>query len=292
MYYTDSLAVSLNAIIGEWAKEANIHKGDVLHRLCHFGEYGLIFDRAFKDSKGDFVPLRRIWQVSAALFSTHAPIRADAEAALAATKLAVDAVQDFCAITKTRLPTSALGTKGISDWVDAEHPAPPCRDPTAAEIEAADARYEAREREAAERIERGSRAANSLSDASALPVKWKRSAVARTNADQTTAGDEAADHASTTAHPLSVDADIDPGMPSCARPATAAKSAPIDKLRAWYKQRVVGWPDDWKPPSEADDMKDARAALQPLSVNRERLRQCRRALAPTAWKKAGPKSRR
>ena len=53
-------------------------------------------------------------------------------------------------------------------------------------------------------------------------------------------------------------------MASCARPATAKKSVPMDRLMTWYKQRVVGWPDNPKPKSENDDMKDRAGRLSAI----------------------------
>ncbi|MFN6953783.1 MAG: hypothetical protein ACK4PG_03195 [Acetobacteraceae bacterium] len=65
----------------------------------------------------------------------------------------------------------------------------------------------------------------------------------------------------------------------------------ISALRAWYLLRVGTWPASHPPPSEADDIAAAGAHFR-RHIPRDSFRAIRRELAPEAWKRPGPRSKR
>lgn len=77
-------------------------------------------------------------------------------------------------------------------------------------------------------------------------------------------------------------------------PEPAGQPAPVYSkaaLRYWYRLRVSTWPASHPPPSEADDIAAAAAHFR-RDIPRDPFREIRRELAPEAWKKPGPRSKR
>jgi hypothetical protein len=61
----------------------------------------------------------------------------------------------------------------------------------------------------------------------------------------------------------------------------------MEKVKAWYRQRVGRCKQEGFIPSREDDLRDARDAFP--KINRQQLREARREFAPADWKKAGPR---
>ncbi len=62
-------------------------------------------------------------------------------------------------------------------------------------------------------------------------------------------------------------------------------------LGGWYLARVHGWPKDAAPPTEAQDLADAREAFEG-DIPRSVIREIRKAKAPQKWLKSGPRKPR
>ncbi|BDG74079.1 hypothetical protein Rmf_40080 [Roseomonas fluvialis] len=64
--------------------------------------------------------------------------------------------------------------------------------------------------------------------------------------------------------------------------------------RAWYRLHVATWPKEEPPPSEATDLTQIRAYFGDRSppIPRETIREIRRELAPSDWRKSGPRKPR
>jgi hypothetical protein len=98
------------------------------------------------------------------------------------------------------------------------------------------------------------------------------------------------------AHLFPVSSDSSPGSAKASAPELQQQAAPravsSQALRDWYTDRVDGWPAEKRSPSEAGDWADARAAFPNHRVTRDVVREARRDLAPSAWKRHGPKETR
>jgi hypothetical protein len=280
--YIDSFPVSLNPIIVEWAEASNEHKAEILRRLCHFGTFGLIFDQAFRRVDGTPIPLRTVAHVAEALFSTSRIVRADAEAYLAQIKVSVDAIQDFCHVTGTLLPTAALGTKGITDWVLAAHRAPPYRDPTANEIETTEALCQARMLNAPDRSDWRRPAPNGLSNYTA--ISEARPPHAAPHSQVLPSGSEPAHDDPVATVQAATPTSIVNAPPQAARP----KPLPVAELVAWYKGHVDGWTAA-RPPTCEQEIAALKTAYPNHSVARDRVRKARQEFAPDCWRARGRK---
>ena len=131
-------ALSLDALIAEWGIIADEPKAEILRRLCHFGQSGLVFDRrVFRRHGGDYVRVEQVAFIASRLVSTDSIAQADAMKALSELEVITAAVRAFCAVTGTRLPDLALKLESRGAWLQYKYHAPTFRDPAAHEINAA-----------------------------------------------------------------------------------------------------------------------------------------------------------
>ena len=63
------------------------------------------------------------------------------------------------------------------------------------------------------------------------------------------------------------------------------------RVAGWYLGRIDGWPKDAAPPTEAQDLADAKQAFEG-DVPRRVIREIRKAKAPENWRKSGPRKPR
>ena len=88
-------------------------------------------------------PQLRIVIVAKALCSTISGTREDAKSELSRLQISADRLQDYCRITRTRLPAVAAKRRGVSEHGIPINPVPPHRDLTKEEIEQAQAPWAA-----------------------------------------------------------------------------------------------------------------------------------------------------
>jgi hypothetical protein len=85
-------------------------------------------------------------------------------------------------------------------------------------------------------------------------------------------------------------------VPGATREISAPRPQPNaeieQKVKRWYRDRVANWPDDQKPPSEAEDVKAAGDEFPGVPKLRGFVRLARKDCAPEDWKKAGPRPSR
>jgi hypothetical protein len=305
VHYADSSFIPLNAVIVEWAKASNEPKAATLQRICHFGRCGLVFGfRAFKRSDGVFLGVQPISEIANALFSVHALVRTDAQAALDDIKVATDAVQDFCRLTRTRLPDVALGRERRGDWLQAVQFAPPSRDPTDEELSAAAALQKERKRKAEQRAEaRKPGAIRVLSARGARPGRrWNIGSAGRSPREQIGtrsqsvqfpgALQETQESEQAAADPSSQKTKIHDDHTEEKRSNVARRPVPQADFDAWYKDRCTTLVAESRHSSETQDKEDAEARFPDRLINRNQLRLLRRKYAPDAWRNPGPRKSR
>lgn len=269
MDYTKSAFIRLDDVISEWARSANEHKAEILRRLCEFGSSGLVFHRrAFKQAGEPISGTLPVLRIASALFSTEAVIRADAKAALAEVRISADAVRDFCRVTQTRLPDAALGLESRGNWLNVMHIAPPCRDPDASEIEAAEKLLAARVRKGCERAERLRAASLSLSNYPALSARRQPSKTASSSAPAAPVPGSATERPAANAQP--------------------AKLKPMSEqaFEAWYRE-FARTRTDPRRPSDKEEREALEAAHPGKYVPRERFRAARKEFGPASWRRLG-----
>lgn len=137
MRYLESFFIRAEPIISEWAEAEGASPEKILRRLFNFGKKGLVFDDFCFRRTSDkcIIGLARISHIALLLQSDNAIQRRDGEAAFKDLQVSIDAVQDFCRVTHTRLPDSALIGQARSAWTDYVSTVPPDRAPTEGELE-------------------------------------------------------------------------------------------------------------------------------------------------------------
>jgi hypothetical protein len=156
-YSDDSLFVPLKPVIEEWSANSSLDRAKVLWNLWRYGSKRVVLHlAAFRSrSSGVYHGHHLLSPIAAALAAASPTVRGDGEAALADVLVSAEALRDFCRVTATRPPDIALGRASRLEWLFAQNPAPPSREPTAAEVEAAEKIRLARQEKAEELRARG-----------------------------------------------------------------------------------------------------------------------------------------
>jgi hypothetical protein len=196
--------------------------------------------------------------------------------------VAIEAIRDFCRVTKTRLPDVAMGSHRRVDWLQFDHMAPPPQEPSSLDIAAAETLWQQRD------LTRRQKEAKTAGRIRVLRVGGSRPRPTRLgNADRSPAASRKVDPSISSGESTGV-------VPKEPVPRRAATSAPSRaKLEQWYIDRVAAWLPEPPFPSEAQDKTDAEQAFPDQVISRNWIRELRRRFAPGKWKEPGRrKSRR
>ena len=273
----------------------------------HFRQIGELFELAFRDlaQRDTIFTAARIVIVAEALCSTISGTRDDAKSELSRLQISAARLRDYCRITGTRLPAVAAKRRGVSEYGIPTNPVPPHRDLTKVEIEQAQAPWaaalqEARKRPLSEELRLGERYrwVKPASRHKAGPWTATRTADGSRNrkqaSDPATAPGAAvvdkpgASNVASTAQDGGV-GDLSARQSDIGQRYPQRVAAPKPAILDWYAARVRNWNPEERSPNEKQDYEDAKGHFAPLSVNREWLREARRACAPPSWRAPGAK---
>lgn len=167
----DTFHTSVILIMGEWAEAGETSFDEILRRVCVFGKHGLVFDDfTFRRvSDGVFIGILGVQQVLGKIQSFSAIARKDGITAYQDLGISTRAVRDFCRVTRTRPPDSALMGQRRGDWLNYEHLAPPNREPTADELQRMHELYRSRWEAEKSKEQQHAAAAKTLSAARGSP---------------------------------------------------------------------------------------------------------------------------